>query len=237
MEPIYELNICLGKVNSVKKIQEKLLNVMSYENIDNFNKVDIKTISTTKLIKKYNKTKLILPQTLFEYPKKYLITGENGVGKSVFAKLLMQFENADFGTIEYDGKKNIDVSESVCYVPQTPIIFNASYEDNVTLFNVYDNKNLALYESFFPNEILNNIKQNESVENLSGGEKQVIAFLRALCSEKKIIILDEPFSAMNNVVIDCFMKHINNIDKMMLIIAHNLGEYEKKFDENIVILQ
>lgn len=237
MEPIYELNVCLGKVHSIKKIQEKLLSIINHNNNDEYNKFDIQNICTTQLTKKYNQTKLMMPQTSFQYPKKYLITGENGAGKSVFAKLLMQFEKADSGIIEYDGEKDIDISETICYVPQTPIIFNASYEDNVTLFNAYDNKNLELYESFFPKEVLNNIKKNQFLANLSGGEKQVIAFLRALCSEKKIIILDEPFSAMNNVSIDCFMKHMNSIDKMMLIIAHNLGDYEKQFEENIVIMR
>lgn len=237
MEPIYELNVCLGKVHSVKKIQEKLLNVIESESIDKRIKLNIQNISTTQLTKRYKQIKLTMPQTYFEYPKKYLITGENGVGKSVFLKLLMQFEKADCGNIEYDGEKDVDILENICYVPQNPVVFNASYFDNVTFFGAYENKNLALYESFFPREILDNIKQNKLVDNLSGGEKQIIAFIRALCSEKKIIIMDEPFSAMNNISIDCFMKHLNSIEKMMVIVAHNLGDYEKQFDENIVILR
>lgn len=237
MEPIYELNVCLGKVHSVKKVQEKILNIIGNGIVNKSDRFNIKNIKTTQLVKKYKKTELVMPQTSFEYPKKYLITGENGVGKSVFLRLLMQFEKADAGTIEYDGKNNIDISEDICYVPQNPVIFNASYVDNVTIFNAYDSNNLERYESFFPKEILDNIKQNTNTENLSGGEKQVIAFLRALCSEKRIIMMDEPFSAMNNVSIDYFMKNMESIDKMMLIIAHNVGDYEKQFDENIVILR
>ena len=237
MEPIYELNVCLGKVHSVKKVQEKILNIIGNGIVNKSDRFNIKNIKKTQLVKKYKKTELVMPQTSFEYPKKYLITGENGVGKSVFLRLLMQFEKADAGTIEYDGKNNIDISEDICYVPQNPVIFNASYVDNVTIFNAYDSNNLERYESFFPKEILDNIKQNTNTENLSGGEKQVIAFLRALCSEKRIIMMDEPFSAMNNVSIDYFMKNMESIDKMMLIIAHNVGDYEKQFDENIVILR
>lgn len=185
MRSLSELNVCLGKVHSVKKIQEKLLTVIESESIDKRIKLNIQNISTTQLTKRYKQIKLTMPQAYFEYPKKYLITGENGVGKSVFLKLLMQFEKADCGNIEYDGEKDVDILDNICYVPQNPVVFNASYLDNVTFWGTYENKNLALYESFFPREILDNIKQNELVDNLSGGEKQIIAFIRALCSEKK----------------------------------------------------
>ncbi|MCR5254893.1 MAG: ABC transporter ATP-binding protein/permease [Acetatifactor sp.] len=235
MEPIYELNVCLGKVHSVKKVQEKILNIIGNSIVNKSDSFNIQNITTTQLTKRYKQTEIMLPQTSFEYPKKYLITGENGVGKSVFLRLLMQFEKADSGTIEYNGINDIDISEDICYVPQNPVIFNASYVDNVTIFNAYDSNNLERYESFFPKELLDNIKQNTNTENLSGGEKQVIAFLRALCSEKRIIMMDEPFSAMNNISIAHFMKHMDSIDRMMLIIAHNVEEYEKAFDETIVI--
>ena len=70
---------------------------------------------------------------------------------------------------------------------------------------------------------------------MSGGEKQVIALLRALCSEKDMILLDEPFSAMNRVTIDEFMKHLAQIDKTLVIIAHNAENYSDQFDEQIIV--
>ena len=65
MEPIYELNVCLGKVHSVKKIQEKLLNVIESESIDKRIKLNIQNISTTQLTKRYKQIKLTMPQTYF----------------------------------------------------------------------------------------------------------------------------------------------------------------------------
>lgn len=73
------------------------------------------------------------------------------------------------------------------------------------------------------------------MRNLSGGEKQVIAILRALCSEKPIILMDEPFAAMNQVTINSFMKHMNEVDRMMVIIAHDVDEFASQFDDEILI--
>lgn len=77
--------------------------------------------------------------------------------------------------------------------------------------------------------MINRIKSNFSNQNLSGGEKQVVALLRALCSEKKILLLDEPFAAMNKATIDEFVKNLENIDRMVVIIAHNINEHVDKF--------
>ncbi len=236
MEPIYELNVCIGKVHSVKKVQEKLLKIINGEEQNETDSaMDIRTICTSKLEKAYAHTAITIPETSFHYPKKYLVTGENGVGKSVFLRMLMQFEEPDNGKIEYDKKAGVNISEDICYVPQDPVIFDSSYEDNVTIFHAYDGAHIDMYESYFPKEIINNIKKNSSPENLSGGEKQVISIIRALCSNKKILLMDEPFSAMNQITIDHFMENIGNIHRMLIIVAHNVGEHLDKFDEEIHI--
>ena len=236
MEPIYELNLCIGKMQSVKKIQDKLLHIIfnkyDYEIFKN-KRIDI--IHTTPMTRIYGAKKLQLPETKFEYPSKYLITGENGVGKSVLLRLLLNFEKPDEGKVAYDGECREDVLEHICFVPQNTVIFNASYEDNVTIFHSYEDCFLDKYESFFPKEILDNIKKNTHLSNLSGGEKQVIAIIRALCSGKQIIIMDEPFSAMNQVTIDSFMRHIKRLDRMIIVVAHNVEKYSNLFDDILTI--
>ena len=138
--------------------------------------------------------------------------------------------------VRYNGREENDfISESICYVPQVPVIFNASYLENVTVYGTYDGANLKKYEGYFPPEIISHIKDSTNPRNMSGGEKQVVALLRALCSEKDMILLDEPFSAMNRVTIDEFMKHLPQIDKTLVIISHNAEKYADKFDEQIVI--
>lgn len=236
MEPIYQLNTSLGDVLSVRKIQAKLLEIIHGSKPEIEETSDIRRISTTELEKKYENAAIHIPSVNMLFPKKYLVVGENGVGKSVFFRLLMHFEEADIGTVLYNDQEQVaGIAESICYVPQAPILFQSSYEDNVTIYHTYDSSKLSKYESIFPPEILNHIKGCPDLRNLSGGEKQVIAILRALCSEKPIILMDEPFAAMNQVTINSFMKHMNEVDRMMVIIAHNADEFASQFDDKILI--
>lgn len=236
MEPIYQLNTEIGAILSVKKIQAKLLEIIGSSKPDAEDAPEIRTISTTNLEKKYQNTAIHIPSVNLVYPKKYLVVGENGAGKSVFFRLLMGFEETNEGKVFYNGQEQTTgIAESICYVPQVPILFQASYEDNVTVYRTYDSWKLSKYESLFPPSVMNHIKSCPDFMNLSGGEKQVIAILRALCSEKPIILLDEPFAAMNQVTINSFMAHMNEIDRMMVIIAHNIDEYASQFDARILI--
>lgn len=238
IEPIYELNVCLGKVNSVRKVQKKLLGIIN-ESKHQENKATkkIRTIETSALHKQYKHANIHLPSISLSFPKKYLIAGENGTGKSVLLRLLMNFEKPNHGAIRHGGEGNLDVSESVCYLPQKVVIFNGSYEDNVTIYQTYDSSRLELYESLFPKVIIQHIKENEDLHKLSGGEKQVIALLRGLCSNKDILLMDEPFAAMNTLTIEHFVKRMDQIDRMMVIVAHNMENYVDLFDEEIIVVR
>lgn len=152
-------------------------------------------------------------------------------------RLLMNFEKPNHGAIRHGGEGNLDVSESVCYLPQKVVIFNGSYEDNVTIYQTYDSSRLELYESLFPKVIIQHIKENEDLHKLSGGEKQVIALLRGLCSNKDILLMDEPFAAMNTLTIEHFVKRMDQIDRMMVIVAHNMENYVDLFDEEIIVVR
>ena len=115
------------------------------------------------------------------------------------------------------------------------MVFQASYEENITVFGTYSAEKLPQYEAYFPQSVLSQIKRNPDPKTLSGGEKQVIAILRALCSEKPIILLDEPFAAMNQLTMESFLKQMAQIDRMLVIIAHNVDEYAGQFHECIRI--
>ncbi|MCD7859240.1 MAG: ABC transporter ATP-binding protein/permease [Firmicutes bacterium] len=237
IDPMYEMNICIGMVNSVREIQKKLMAIITRGAADvPADAPDIHSICATPLEKHYDGADIHTPAAELSFPHKYLVLGENGAGKSVFFRLLMHFEEADSGSVLYNGRKESDfISESVCYVPQAPVIFNASYLENVTVYGIYDEKNLKEYESYFPADVISHIKSSQNPLNMSGGEKQVVALLRALCSGKDMIFLDEPFASMNQKTIDEFMKHMAQINRTFVIIAHNLEEYADQFDEQILV--
>lgn len=77
----------------------------------------------------------------------------------------------------------------------------------------------------------------ENLENLSSGEKQIIAIIRAFCSEKEFIILDEALSVMNQITIEKFMETIFNLNKSIVIIAHNVDEYKDRFYKTYKVIR
>lgn len=233
-EPIYELNVNIGSIKSVKKIQMKLtaiLNKKPSTDREIIQACDIIQLSGVK--KGFAKTQVLLPDMQLVKGHKYMIIGPNGIGKSVMLRLLMQHEVADGGTISYDGTaiSHLDLDELVGYLPQNTLLFNTDYLNNVTLYGTYSGENLPLYESYFPEKIIAKIKDNPSLINLSGGEKQVVAIIRSLCMDKAVLLWDEPFSAMNSACIDYFMSQIHRIPQLIVIVAHNLNDHMDSFDQ------
>lgn len=230
-DPIYELSVCIGRVKSTKQIQEKLAKItLEKSEPESTHLEKVHKVTVSDIQKSFGEVHIVLPDMEFVFPKKYLIIGENGVGKSVFFRMLMRFYDPDQGIIKYDDNDRVNVDSLVSYAPQSTIVFKASYLDNVTLFGTYRKEKLTYYESFFPSELIHQIKQNIDSGELSGGEKQVIGLLRALCSEKQILLLDEPFSAMNNSVIAEFLIHMEQINSMIVIVAHNINDFQDRFD-------
>lgn len=231
IDPIYELNLNIGRVKSIREIQKKLEAIIKDKSSSALKcPNNIEKIEVLDVTKKFKQTEIEIPNMKFIYPNKYLIIGDNGVGKSVLFRMLMNFYKPDSGQIKYDELSQIDVSLLNVYAPQQPIIFEASYYDNVTLYGTYDDTDLLLYETYFPSDLIERVKSNIMSKNISGGEKQVIALLRALCSKKPVLLLDEPFSAMNQRTIEKFLSNIDKIKCMFIIIAHNVNEYLDCFD-------
>ena len=75
------------------------------------------------------------------------------------------------------------------------------------------------------------LMQAENCTTLSGGEKQLIVLERALLSGREILILDEPFSALNHELDLQVNKKLLESDKTIIMVTHNeKSEYLKGFD-------
>ncbi len=233
IEPLFEFNLNLGRVKSIREIKDKLLQIIEYDPYNNKIEINhVKNIVIQNVKKNMNENKIKYPEFVFKNCNKYLITGENGVGKSVLFKILMNFYEQDSGIISYNDIdiKKIDVESINAYLPQKTQIFNTSYYNNVTFYGAYSKKKLSLYESYFPNKIIQKMKLNKTIATMSGGELQIISIIRALCSEKPVLLFDEPFSAMNSKTIKYFMDNIHRIKKIIVIVSHKMDDYVDNFD-------
>lgn len=127
------------------------------------------------------------------------VKGDSGTGKSTLVKYLTKFRPIE--TIKYNGVDmmdlaNEDLRERVIYLSQQSSIYNASILDNIIIDKNKQGQmrnkieNEKLLAPIFANKSVDTII-NPAVANLSGGEKQRIAFARAIYRDPDVLILDE----------------------------------------------
>lgn len=194
------------------------------------------------------KVKGIIEINKLEIPAKQIvcIVGKSGSGKSTFLRLLNHLDSPDEGTIFYQGenmqKMNpIELRRSITMVPQTPVIFPGSVEDN-----------LKIGQKLSGIDVVNELKLKETLqkvflhkpldapaEDLSGGEKQRLALARAMLLQADVFLLDEPSSALDSdtadKVIDAFIEPIKTKNKSLIMITPDLELARRVADVTIAM--
>jgi ATP-binding cassette, subfamily C, bacteriocin exporter len=180
-----------------------------------------------------------------------VLVGENGSGKSTLANLLLRFYTPETGSIYVDGERDTDSltiqqwRKSVGYIPQEIHIFNgtilqnliidpseSSIKDALSAIDAY-----GLHDSIqsFPNGILTIV--GEEGINLSGGQKQVIAYIREIIRKPDILVIDEGTSNMDFRTELLIMEILQKLKREMgiLVITHRL-DFARKISDSINVL-
>jgi ABC-type multidrug transport system ATPase subunit len=88
-------------------------------------------------------------------------------------------------------------------------------------------------------DIIKTKKSNENCQELSGGEKQALSFLRMLTKDASIILMDEPFSAVDIKSKEYFESYLftnkEMNDKLLIFVTHDLGESLNRYDEVLLM--
>ena len=167
--------------------------------------------------------------------EKIAIVGETGAGKSTIAKLILRFYLPTKGDVKFYGESSKDVTQrwarkNIAYVPQESFLFRGSIRDNL----IYsDPENIELEKELAEIGVLhwfdryeNGLNQNvgERGSNVSAGERQFIALLRAVLARRQIIVFDE---ATANLDIESENSILEATDKLLdyqtsIVIAHRL---------------
>ena len=217
---------------------EKQLTDSKGENLDN--KQDVNDINFEHVDFSYVPGKKILDDfnVYIPYGKRVAIIGPTGTGKTTIMKLLMRFYEVDKGRITIDGVdiRFIDrehIRENIGIVMQDIWLFEGSIYDNIA----FGNKNATLKKvkeaakvagaDKFIEKLPGKYKfvVNESTENLSAGQLQLICIARAILADRDFLIMDE---ATSSIDVDTEDKLKVAIDKLMtgktvFIIAHRLS--------------
>ena len=106
---------------------------------------------------------------------------------------------------------------NIAYMNQKDILFDTNIEDNLTLFN-------RLSMNKISERLMKNIQnKTHNVNELSGGEKRIILFLRTVNANASIFLFDEPFEGVDDETRKLMKKILESLalKSMVLIISHN----------------
>jgi branched-chain amino acid transport system ATP-binding protein len=149
------------------------------------------------------------------------VIGPNGAGKSTVMKAMLGMLKLRDGSVKFN---NDDITAmlpqdrvnlGIAFVPQTKNVFTGmTVEENLEMGaflrrdNIHDTIN-QVYDLF---PILRE-KRNQNVGELSGGQRQQVAFGRALMTKPSILMLDEPTAGVSPIVMDDLFTRIIEVGK------------------------
>lgn len=163
------------------------------------------------------------------------IIGRSGSGKSTLASLMRGVITPDAGSVSIGGMP--PNAKLASYIPQTTHLFDQTLRDNLKLANpeATDNELVKALNSVGLAERFNTLPQGlstpigETGERFSGGEAHRIALARALLANRPVILLDEPFTALDPSTERALLDTLLSVfaDKTLIVITHHLAGVER----------
>ena len=168
--------------------------------------------------------------------KEYLaIIGPNGGGKTTLLKLMLGLLKPNHGSIKVFGEPPEKHMSSIGYVPQQISVkqgFPISVINTVLMGLVKKNKYGFFYSKEDKEKAVEALKTvememfaNKKISALSGGQRQRVFLARALVSNPKLLILDEPTSNIDPHGTFCFFSFLEKLSKIMtiIVVSHDLN--------------
>lgn len=165
------------------------------------------------------------------------IVGPSGCGKSTILSILADLDKKSGGKIDID--KNVKIG----YMLQNDSLFEWRTIYSNCLLGLEINKNLTEENKNYVTTLLKNYGlydfKDSYPSNLSGGMRQRCALIRTLATKPDILLLDEPFSALDYQtrlsVSDDVYKIIKKENKSAIMVTHDLAEAISMADKVIVL--
>ncbi|AZQ65643.1 ATP-binding cassette domain-containing protein (plasmid) [Flammeovirga pectinis] len=165
------------------------------------------------------------------------IVGNSGIGKTTLLNLIVRFYQPSSGTIYCNNNITIESipllewRSRISLVEQKTTLFNGSLTENISFSNSMESYEdvLLFCKKLGLDTIIEDLPQgyltiiSENGENLSGGQKQLIAILRALYKKPDLLLLDEPLTGLDKekrgLVLEAIQKEMK--DKITILISHH----------------
>ena len=181
----------------------------------------------------------------------HALMGENGAGKSTFMKILMGLLIPDSGDIIFEGEslKNSNVHENlqkgismihqeILIVPELTVAQNIFLGREINYRNWLNDKAINQNAQELLNLIGVNINARTKIKNLSIAEMQMVEIAKAISTNAKVIIMDEPTSALSNKEVSTLFKIIKDLKAKgvsIIYISHKMDEIYEIADRITVL--
>jgi ABC-type sugar transport system ATPase subunit len=170
------------------------------------------------------------------------LLGDNGAGKSTLLKILCGFQPPDSGRIILNGQevtlKSVDaaralgidvVYQDLALIDQLTVYHNMFLKREAVRWPLLNNRAMRKLARQRLDDMGIGLKSVDlEVARLSGGQRQAIAIARAIYSDAKVLLLDEPLAAMGAKEAALILDLIRDIkrkgDVSVIVIAHNYGQ-------------
>lgn len=181
-----------------------------------------------------NESRMLIENLSFHVNKGEFVSiiGPSGCGKSTIFRLISKLEQASSGDIFINNDNINNLNKCVGYMPQSDLLIpwrtileNASLPMEISSKNKKEAKEKA--EEFLKIFGLEKYK-NSYPKDLSGGMKQRVSFIRTLLTGAEVMLLDEPFSALDAItkisMQEWLLTQWSSLKKTILFITHDVEE-------------
>ncbi|MCB1705925.1 MAG: urea ABC transporter ATP-binding subunit UrtE [Halioglobus sp.] len=173
------------------------------------------------------------------------IMGRNGMGKTTLFKSLIGILPSTEGEISVDGTdvtnkdSYLRVANGIAYVPQGRMIFpNLTVLENIETGMEVSRQKTVPEDIFALFPVLWEMRKRKG-GNLSGGQQQQLAIARALVTNPKVLLLDEPTEGIQPSIIKDIAKILNEIKKLReitIIVSEQVLSFTMSIADRIIVI-
>ena len=243
--PLNEANIAFNRMFEFTSISKENKGSTTLQNFDSLElqKLSFRFAGRSSLLKDISMT--------IKKGQISAVVGESGSGKSTIAQILQKFYDYENGSVLINNHYSLQEIELthwrdlVGVVSQEITIFNGNVIDNILLGKEDSPEQVTAFcKKHGFEEFIDNFPQRyattlgEEGVNLSGGQKQIVALIRALYKKPQLLLLDEVTAAMDRKTEKFSMELLSTLKERMgiLLISHRL-ETLKKYADTIYVLE